>query len=228
MNILNSRFHVKHFLFFYLFVPLISKAQSYSITLQQKSIPYPTVIDTSVENWDKSFTEYHLLAKDVQVLLYWTNYSRHNPKRFWDSVVSPIVKALPELNGESSSSLQKDLYKTQSLPLFNLNNLLVKMAQFHANEIGIKQLPISHDSPDGTNFAHRFSKFGLKNCGAENINTSDDVLLGLVLLYIDYNMTEAGHRKNLLSQQFTDIGIGICNYGKSGNQFCVQDFSCPQ
>jgi hypothetical protein len=219
---------VKHFLFLCFLVPVIAKSQSYSITLQEKSIPHPQLIDTTVDNWDNSFKNYSLLSKNAQSLLYWTNYSRRNPKRFWDSVVNPAIKILPELNGESSQSLQKDLYKTNTLPMFKLNSLLINMAQIHADEIGIKQLQISHNSPNGNTFADRFSKFGFKNCGGENIEVSDEVLLGLILLYIDYNVPEAGHRKNLLSQQFTDIGIGLSNYGKSRNQFYVQDFACPQ
>jgi len=226
--IFKTMFHVKHIFLFLSILPIFSFAQGYSVTLTQKKLPHPITIDSTVDNLDRSFSNYNQLNETGKELLYWTNYSRKDPKRFWDSAVAPILNALPELNGNSAKALQKDLYQITALPLFQLNTPLINMAQFHANETGKKQLPLSHNSADGSSFGERFSNAGLKNCGGENIAISDDVLLGLVLLYIDYNLPDAGHRKNLLSEKFSIIGIGACPYGKTGNFFFVQDFACPQ
>ncbi len=217
------------FLFFIIanFVFIYCAGQSFSVTLPQKQIYHPSV-DSIVDRWDKSFREYNALNSEAKQLFYWINYSRINPKRFWDSVLVPVLKVFPELKGDFTNSLFKDLYSLKNLPMFSLNESLCRMSQQHSDEIGKPGLPMSHDSPDGSTFDNRFKRYGLINCGGENISIADDQLLGLILLYIDYNLPSEGHRRNLLSLQFTQIGIGVCKYATTSSYFSVQDFACNQ
>ncbi len=220
---------MKHLLYIFLLFPLFSGAQFYKITVENKILPHPLTRDSAVDQWDRSFPEYKQLNATARELLYWTNYSRENPKRFWDSAVSPILQVLPELRSSYSSSLERDLRKSTPLPLFRLNSILVSMAQEHAADIGSRHLPISHSSSGGMSFAQRFEASGLKTCGGENIGLGDDdMLLGLILLYIDYGLEAEGHRKALLNPAYTDIGIGASPYGTEPKIFYVQDFACSQ
>ena len=71
---------------------------------------------------------------------------------------------------------------------------------------------------------------GLKNCGGENISYGGgdtDPLFMLIMLYLDINVSELGHRKALLSPAFLNTGIAIRNYS-NGNTFLVEDFACIQ
>lgn len=213
---------MKLFLRFIIVAPIFCFSQTYSISLPQKNIYHPEVLDSVVDKWDKSFVEYKSLNPQAKELLYWTNYSRRRPHRFWDSVIVPALKTFPELSGTSSKTLYSDLSKLSALPLFEINSELITMSQGHSDEIGKQKLPLTHDSPDGSTFGDRFKKYGLKNCGGENISLSDDALLGLILLYIDYNLISAGHRRNLLSTQFTQIGIGATRYGNTENILLIR------
>jgi hypothetical protein len=219
---------VKLYLFFWLLLPFFSRGQtSFSMTLPDTPIPHPVVIDTAVDNWNHSFKSYTLLNPQEKELIYWVNYSRINPKRFWDSVVVPILKIIPDLKSGESQSLKQALYQSTLLPLFSIHPNLENMAKPEAAAIGKHAAAISHTSPDGKSFIQRFQENGFRSCGGENICLSDDMLLGLVLLYIDLKVPESGHRKNLLSKEFTNIGIGSAKYGNTDNYFFVQDFACP-
>lgn len=57
------------------------------------------------------------------------NYARVYPKRFWDSVVSPIIRVYPFLKTKESASLQRDLEQTPSLPPFSINLTLQRLAR---------------------------------------------------------------------------------------------------
>lgn len=223
-------FHVKHLLVFpILIASLSSYSQLKNVVLEAKEIPKPAIMDTTVSNWDGSQKPFTKLEKQVKEFLYWTNYSRANPKRFWDSVVTPILETFPSLKSSYSESLQRDLYASKPLPLFKLNNNLVFTAQSHASDIGLKKTAPGHISTDGRTFSNRIHAVGIKDCGGENVSLGDvDPILSLVLLYIDYGIPELGHRKALLNADYVETGIGVSPYGDTGSIFIVEDFSCAQ
>lgn len=212
-----------------LFVPFAALSQMKSLVLEDKPIPKPTQIDTAVSNWDEAQAGFTSINKTSKDFYYWTNYSRINPKRFWDSVVQPIITAFPSLQSSYSESLKQDLYNQPKLPLFKLNAILLKTSQAHAQDIGLKQGKPGHTSTDGTTFTQRVEAAGIRNCAGENVSLGNvDPVLSLVLLYIDYGLPNLGHRKSLLNPNYTETGIGSSLYGNTGSQFIVQDFSCTQ
>ena len=210
-------------------VTLSGKSQQ-TLILKQTPAASLTATDSTVLNWNKSQPAFDRLSEEERLFYYWVNYSRLNPVAFFDSVVAPVVKTYTELKGKNYSSLEVDLKAIQTLPLFNLNNGLIGMAASHAEHITSNNEKPSHTAANGETFDERFKKFNLKNCGGENIGfgggDTDPVLI-LVLLYLDINVPELGHRKALLNSSYINTGIAIRKYA-NGNTFLVQDFACTQ
>jgi len=212
----------------FIFFLLKSQAQMSTVELEIKPVPQPLLRDLDVERWNSNNREFKSLSPEAQEILYWTNYSRINPKRFWDSVVAPIISLFPELKGAESLSLKDDLYRSRPLPLFKLNESLIKAAQDHCDDMSIHNAEPSHSSTDGRSFQDRMRMARIKSCANENLSLgSHHILISLVLLYLDIRLPELGHRKALLNPNLTEIGIGYAIYSKD-QFFMVQDMACSQ
>jgi Cysteine-rich secretory protein family len=201
-----------------------------TLMFKEAEIPKPKNIEQTVLKWNQSQVGFVNLSEKEQQVYYWVNYSRDNPATFFDSVVKPMVEVYPQLKGKNYESLESDLKSAQKLPLFSLNEDLAKMAAFHAIDITSHNASPSHNSVNGETFADRFKRFNLKNCGGENISNgagSADILFMLVLLYLDINVPDLGHRKSLLNPAFINTGVAVASY-KNGNTFIVEDFACDQ
>jgi len=210
-----------------LIIPCAAFSQSV-VVLEQRKINFNLSIDKEVVEWNSSFSSYYKLSKEEREILYWTNYSRKDPVRFWDSVMVPILSVFPQLRGKFASSLKKDLYEAKDLPLFGLNDTLIRTAKSHALDIGLKTASISHTSTNGTRFVDRLQNVGVRNCGSENMSLGNgDVLMSIAMLYLDYGLEDLGHRKTLLNREYIYIGVGATSYGNN-QLFFVQDFACNQ
>lgn len=218
----------KRLLLFALFIPFISFSQLSSIELVARPVPMPATRDSAVEEWNRSQPAYKELSTQARDFLYWVNYCRRNPMEFWDSVVSPVLRVFPPLNVAEAKSLKADLVKTGPLPMFALNNALIKTAQLHALDISSKKAPPSHTSTNGIDFGTRMRSAGIRNCANENIAiSSQGSLIAVLLLYLDIGLPELGHRKSLLNPTLVETGVGTASYGRD-QFFLVQDLSCLQ
>lgn len=220
-------FHVKPFLLLFFFVPLFLCAQHMGMTkLQVKDLPPLPIKDQQVVDFLRQFMPaLNPLEKDW---FYWTNYSRSNPKRFWDSVVAPILNVYPDFRNAYTNSLKIDLYKSQSLPFVKPNKDLVKTSQSLASSLAAKKAAPSHTTSSGITFEERMKSISIKRCAGENISFGPfNTVLMLVLLYIDEGVPDLGHRKALLNPMFTEMGIGAELYPDS-KYLIVQDFACDQ
>ncbi|MES2003734.1 MAG: CAP domain-containing protein [Bacteroidota bacterium] len=208
--------------------PLFTSAQISVIELDAKTVPQPILRDSAVDQWNLSLPGYNQLPEEAKGLLYWTNFCRYNPKKFWDSAVVPILKTFPTLNKVEAKSLELDLVRAGKLPMFVLNTSLITTAQSHSADIAGKKAPLSHTSTNGTDFSARMKRAGIKQCANENISlSSQSVLLSVVLLYLDIGIPSLGHRKALLDPSLRETGVGSALYDKD-QYFLVQDFSCSQ
>jgi len=180
-----------------LLLPFAAFSQSV-VTLEQREINFNLSRDEEIDQWNTSLKSYSLLTKQEQEILYWTNYSRKSPNRFWDSVMVPLLAAFPQLRGNYAISLRSDLNNSPSLPLLALNDTLMLSARHHAFDIGNKSASISHTSTDGTTFSNRLQKAGIINCGSENMSLGDgNVLMAIAMLYLYHGPENLGHRKTL-------------------------------
>lgn len=96
-------FHVKLFLsILFLFPFLVFSQHSGVVRLESKAIPVlPKTVD-SIATFITPFPESRNLTKTEVDWFYWTNYSRDNPKRFWDSVVQPLITAFPSISAQTA------------------------------------------------------------------------------------------------------------------------------
>ena len=201
------------------------QAQFSQTKLENRTIPKPTKRLASVENFNAQLPLFSSLSLQEKEILYYTNVARSQPKYFWDSIVQPILKTFPSLVGKNSQSLYKDLINTGSLPMFGLHNSLIQAARFHSNDLASTGV-FSHTSSNGKSFIERMESFGVKNTyAAENISMGQQAILqSIVLLYLDIGIPDLGHRKTLLSTNYTLIGIGYTT-SKDGSFYITQDFS---
>jgi hypothetical protein len=198
------------------------------IELEVRDVPQPKQRDTAVEHWNQAQPGYDKLPEQAKENLYWTNYARNNPQKFWDSIVLPSLAVFTTLNKAESRSLKTDLFKAGRLPMFVLNPVLLKTSQSHASDIAFKKSPLSHNSTNGMDFGTRMKLAGIKFCANENISlSSQSILLSVLLLYLDIGIPGLGHRKALLDQNLREIGVGSALYGKD-QYFLVQDLACAQ
>lgn len=222
-------FHVKHLLLFILFLPFSIFAQKMATTtLEIKPNPIFPAKDLSIDSFLNEFEETKLLDPEQMEWFYWTNYSRKNPRRFWDSVVKPFLQIHPSLNTVNSVSLKNELYQTANLSLLKPSALLMKTAKDHAVTSASKKIQSSHISYNGSSFQDRMNKADIKYCAGENITFGpSNTPFALVLLYIDEGVSDLGHRKTLLDPAFVEMGIGVGHY-PNNLVFIVQDFACKQ
>lgn len=213
---------------FLIILPVVCFSQVSMVQIEANAIPQPVSRDTAVQNWNYSQQLFSKLSPESKEFLYWVNYSRNNPERFWDSVVNPIIQAFPSLNTSEAKSLKSDLKKSGPLPMFSLNQTLINTAQYLATDIGGKKAAPSHTATNGDDFGKRMSKARIKKCAGENISLSaQGSIMAVVLLYLDINLPDLGHRKTLLDPNLVETGIGYAPYGKN-HLFFVQDFACSQ
>ncbi|HAK11841.1 MAG TPA: hypothetical protein DIW54_14355 [Chitinophagaceae bacterium] len=164
-----------------------------------------------------------------QELYYWTNYARLNPKALWDSLFVPLLVVYPSLKGSYANSLKETLYNAQPQPFLKLNETLIKVARTHANDNAQNPDAPTHTARDGESFEQRIKNAGIRYCAGENISMGHaDVLLDLLLLYLDKDLPSLGHRKTLMNPNFTTIGIGYAKANKKDQWVAVQEFACTQ
>ncbi len=218
------------YLLFFLFSPLFGFSQLSTIELEVRTVPKPSQPEASVESWNQSFPAFKQLPKESREYLYWINFCRSKPIKFWDSVIAPVLAQFPPLRTPEAVSLKADLYKVGPLPMFGLNESLINTAQNHALDITNKKAQPSHESTNGTSFNSRMAQAGIKYCAGENISlSSQGTLLAVILLYLDIGLPQLGHRKSLLNPGFQETGVGSAPMGKDKETFfLVQDLACPQ
>ncbi len=171
------------------------------MTFQEKEFPKFHMDDSVALEFCLSQPLYLKLNAEEKKFYCWVNFSRRNPMQFYQYVVLPIVKLYPQLQGSYLTSLKNDLSKAGSLTSLNLNLSLMEMAKHHSIDITSHQAAPSHNATNGDSFSDRFSKTIKSKCGGENISYGgNNPVFLLVLLYLDIDTPELGHRKALLTR----------------------------
>ncbi len=110
----------------------------------------------------------------------------------------------------------------RGLPLLKLNTELSRVARFKSQDM-IDKKYFSHTSPTYGSPFDMMQKFGLRfSAAGENIaygqKTASEVMNSW--------MNSSGHRANILSQAYTQIGIGVAKMG-NGTLYWTQMFMNP-
>lgn len=219
-------FHVKHIFFLLIFLPLLSFAQG-NFTLRDVPFVVKVPIDQVVNAQVERELALSGLSKEEREFFYWVNYMRSNPSLFYTNCVVPFIKQFPEANGKEAKSLEKDLLASSKLPLFSFSAAATDAAKIHCADLALKQSNIGHISSDGKSFSVRMRLAGLTKCAAENIYTGkSEPLLSLMMLLLDIGLESAGHRKNLLTPWYNQMGVSIQTHRSMKRSVLVQIFSC--
>lgn len=223
-------FHVKQFLVVVVLLPFFCFSQHFgSTTLMVKPLPKLPLKSNEILEYLKGKQEYDVLDSSQKEWFYWTNYSRSNPRQFWDSVVNPLMMTYPDLRNSYTNSLKKDLFASAPLPFVKPSKSLLMTSLRLAKELSANNASPSHTSPSGISFPDRMKAEGISKCAGENISFGpSNPLLMLVLLYIDEGVVDLGHRKTLLNPAFVEMGVGISKYANTKNSIVIQDFACSQ
>ncbi|MFN4285650.1 MAG: CAP domain-containing protein [Lacibacter sp.] len=206
----------------------VGAAAQGSVTLQAKVFVYNPPRDTSVWNWLERKPGFAGLSSYEQQLFYWTNIMRRNPSLFFETVIQEFLRQFPEAHTREVQDLAQDIKKTPtSLPMLAPDAALHRMATAHAIDLKNRGGIISHQSATGKSFAQRIKEYGTFHCAAENIYVgSNDPLEALIVLLIDHNVPNKGHRINLLHPAYGRMGVGWQQL-KEGRSLLVQEFACP-
>ncbi|MEO0312391.1 MAG: hypothetical protein RIQ89_2048 [Bacteroidota bacterium] len=221
---------ISKFLFFILYLCFFVDAQEtgsvgfddrpFQLSLQKSSFILDKLKETEA---------YKIALPEEKECMYWVNYARLFPKNFIDSVVIPFLEHQPQLKGSYANSLLSDLEKQAELPFLIPETRLLESARSHATDLAKRSdEKLSHNSSNGNRFSDRMRTIGIKFCYAENIAESpQNTLIAVLLLYLDINVSNLGHRLNLFNPNYTIMGVGVSR--RPNQQFVVvQDFACAQ
>jgi Cysteine-rich secretory protein family len=208
-------------------VVTVNAAAQGSITLQDKPFVYQEAVDTTILNFLYKDRVFQRMTKPEQEMFYWTNVFRKDPVRFFNNVVKEFIRQFPEANKSEVKSLERDLFKFKSaLPLLLPDVGLYTMSQTHSADLKKRGGVISHNSSTGKDFVQRIKEVGSYKCGAENLFLgNNNPLEALVMLLIDYGVTDKGHRLNLLDPTFGRMGISVAEISPK-KATIVQVFAC--
>jgi len=117
--------------------------------------------------------------------------------------------------------------KKEGLKALRLNSVLGKAAQGHAEDM-LARGYFDHESPSGTTVRERSRKAGYDWAAiGENIAFGQTSVGEVIETWMD----SPGHRKNILSRNFTELGVGLAlGKGPDGKYqvLWVQNFGSPR
>ena len=114
-------------------------------------------------------------------------------------------------------------YRAQKgLPAYTVNSRLAQAAQKHANDMACNNLSV-HDGSDGSTPQSRVEATGYTASSvSENINRNNPPLDGQAVVNSWINDTnDAQNGRNLLSNVFTEIGVGYSFFNNTGSYVVV-------
>ncbi len=103
-----------------------------------------------------------------------------------------------------------------------MNRTLVEIGRYHSLDMSQREY-VSHISPDGETPGDRARKFGYAYLAlGENIAVGNQTVNEIFQGW----MESSEHRANILSDQFTEVGVGIY-IGRDGQAYYTQVFGQP-
>jgi uncharacterized protein YkwD len=161
----------------------------------------------------------------------------HRHHRYWVTVVvsSPGTPTKAQLGSSYAQSLLQMLNSERRAngrgPL-TMNTKLIQSAHAHNLDMAA-QNEMSHQLPGEAYFADRITAAGYKyeyageNIGWNSVQTLDGVLALERIMYNERPPGETGHRENILSRNYTDVGIDVYFDDANGKVWLTEDFGKP-
>jgi uncharacterized protein YkwD len=117
-------------------------------------------------------------------------------------------------------------------PPLRLNRHLVRSARYH-NARMARANSLSHQLPRELSFTDREAAFGYdwstaaENCGVNPAVSKHGVLQLQRLMYRERPPGETGHRDNILSRSYRDVGIAVLIDPENDRVWMTEDFGAP-
>ncbi|WP_242018055.1 CAP domain-containing protein [Synechocystis sp. FACHB-383] len=137
------------------------------------------------------------------------------------------TRSLPDLQTQALSLVNRDR-QLNNLPPLVADPLITKTAQGHAEDMAKRNF-YGHDTPEGKSPTDRYQALGGKGGVGENIvvlpgSPHFSLNYGLVERFQKSWMYSEGHRKNLLTPNYTKFGYGIATNPRTAKVYAVQNF----
>ena len=130
---------------------------------------------------------------------------------------SPVIPSSSSNEKNALNLLNKDR-AANGLPPLKLNNSLVSLAENYADDM-ISRNYFSHYNPEGQSPFDRMKNAGIRySYAGENIAINSSVDAAEKAF-----MNSPGHRANILSSNYTEVGIGV-KLSPRGSVYVVQEF----
>ncbi len=167
------------------------------------------------------------MSHEEKLTLFYTNLVRINPGLFADTYLEDYLSENKIRKDKDVKSLIKTLSNTSARVILKPSEELTHTARAHAIDMG-KTGRTGHNSSKGKSFATRLKEPSKIYRGLnENANYGNEHALDIVIdLLIDRNVSNAGHRKNILDIEMRYMGVAIEPHVRYGYN-CVQDFGGP-
>ena len=191
---------------------------------------YSTAQNPDFEKWNEKKYETANSAKGAAYLreeeknvIYYLNLARMDGQLFSETYLKAYLDSTHQ-SDKWTRSLQKDLKKSKSLEPLQPAQDLFEAAKLHAEDMGSTG-KVGHNTSLGKNPKKRFKELQkIYNPVGENCDYGNDKALDIVMsLLIDKNVSSLGHRKNILSKNFSLIGVSIQPH-KKFEYNCVMSF----
>jgi uncharacterized protein YkwD len=115
----------------------------------------------------------------------------------------------------------------EGLPALELDPVLVRLAQTHAQDM-IDRNYFSHVTLEGLTYRDRLKAEGIElSWVGENFYADSCPEEEIVECTMEWMMGDPPHRANILSKEYSLVGIGIAKNGR-GMYMTVQDFTEPR
>jgi uncharacterized protein YkwD len=159
-----------------------------------------------------------ITALVVMVLFLMEPASAQRMKRYRDRPETQGVEFLTEVE-KGVYKLTNEMRRKNALPPLDEERQLRDIARDHSVDMLAKKF-FSHVNPDGkspherivSEYPYPLTATGENIWGANGSEPLDTKLLPRII--VDTWMSSPGHRQNILSPDFTDIGVGVAAVGK--------------
>jgi len=137
-----------------------------------------------------------------------------------NAAADPQVIAEPTVEAVTLCLLN-DERRQVGRPALRSNGKLALAAERHAEDMGAKGY-FAHDSLDGRSFLERIKAAGYLSGRPASWSVGENIAWGTGRLatpseIVDAWMTSPGHKRNILSAKFREIGLGLANGGSSSS-----------
>ncbi len=189
---------------------------------QKITIPSTKLVRYTVQKGDTMWG----IAQKYEISLAELKKANSNIKDFsWiyvgQVIMVPDTKPLQNHEQQVFEIVNKER-ANRGLPLLKLNAQLSRVARFKSQDM-IDKNYFSHQSPTYGSPFEMMQKFGLRfSAGGENIAYGQKSAQEVMNTW----MNSAGHRANILSQAYTNIGIGVAKTA-NGTLYWTQMFMNP-